>query len=463
MNNNFMKKQLTYSMESNPKRCRNKCERALTESNSNYNTRLDTGDLYEYNQHQQSRIEQENRPTFDYMTDLQKINLGYQENSPKIQDNDYVYNDSFLCSSKLKPNTQSINAKMTNMQKAQPTQSTQANRPKTLSSLTMNKINKLINENLMKKMNNNQSKMNNYSRSVFSTYSNSIPNRDPRFLFGNTLSPDRQTKYFDNRYSPNAFNGDNNNIREEQGENQEMIPENMQDKDMMGFKTIDEFNAYLKEENQKLKKTNFAYKQLIDTLFYFVNSLSHKYSFNKTFFEIAYYTEHLDELTKSLLELEKCIASSIDLTVLQRKHQEFLAQLKVTNEFQITLPIINEDELNKYKEKDLPNNHHPIYSFGDGLKEQKSVDTTNAQHVHEKDGRECMACLLGASVSQRGYSPMKFNPYKKFNSSQNMSQKRLAQSRSFSGNSSDNCRSLSNNSKGKRKSPLRKNIKVVKN
>ena len=87
MNNNFMKKQLTYSMESNPKRCRNKCEHALTESNSNYNTRLDTGDLYEYNQHQQSRIEQENRPTFDYMTDLQKINLGYQENSPKIQDN----------------------------------------------------------------------------------------------------------------------------------------------------------------------------------------------------------------------------------------------------------------------------------------------------------------------------------------------------------------------------------------
>lgn len=461
MNNNFMKKQLTYSMTSNPKRCRNKYDRALTESNSNYNSTLDSRDLYEYNQQQRSRIEQENRPTFDYMTDLQKINLEYQDNLPITQNNDYVYNDSFLCSSKVKPISQSRNANTTNVQNTLSNQQTQ-NRPKTLSSLTMNKINKMINENLMKKMNNNPSKMSNYSRTAFSAYSNSIPNKDPRFIFGNTLSPERQNKYYDKRYSPNAFKGDNNNIKEEQGENQDMTQENIQDKDMMGFKTIDEFNAYLKEENQKLKKTNFAYKQLIDTLFYFVNSLSHKYSFNKTFFEIAYYTEHLDELTKSLLELEKCIASSIDLTILQRKHQEFLAQLKVTNEFQITLPIINEDELNKYKEKDLPNRHHPIYSFGDGLKEQKSVDSTNTQHVHEKDGRECIACLLGASVSQRGYSPMKFNPYKKFNSSQNMSQKRLAQSRSFSGNSSDN-RSLSKNSRGKSKSPLRKNIKVIKN
>ena len=215
------------------------------------------------------------------------------------------------------------------------------------------------------------------------------------------------------------------------------IKTNDQEKELMSFKTIDEFNAYLKEENHKLKKTNFAYKQLIDTLFYFVNSLSHKYSYNKTFFEIAYYVEHLDELTKSLLDLDKYIANTIDLSLIEKKHQELLSSLKITNEFQLTLPIVPEE---KYKEKTLPTNkHQPIYSFG-GDEEMKSDSKDRG-----KDGKGCVACLLGASVSQRGYSPMKCNPYKKYNTNDRI----LSPSKSLS---NENSRSHSRNGHSKCKS-----------
>ena len=49
------------------------------------------------------------------------------------------------------------------------------------------------------------------------------------------------------------------------------------------------FLKFLKDENEKLKNLNNTYKQLIDSLFYFLNELSHKFSYYQELFDISYY------------------------------------------------------------------------------------------------------------------------------------------------------------------------------
>lgn len=482
---NQMNRQLTYTMESEKKRqpgsaSRNYCE---TESSGNINTRMNTCDCNCY----QSRLQNSNlkqQPTFDYLTDLQRLNLdisqmnnnnkmankslsysnstnAFNNSNRKIKNQSYINNDSFLFSKytsqipeqNIKRNDISIQEN-DSMMKTMP--NTNNSGRKTLSNLTINKINKIMNDSILKKLkcNNPQRKFNsniNNPQSIFSHYASSIPQGGSNFIHGSNLKTfNNSNSLFDSDKKisdqPIEEGIENQNNNETDNINNQSI-NNDQEKDLMSFKTIDEFNAYLKEENYKLKKTTFAYKQLIDTLFYFVNSLSHKYSYNKAFFEIAYYVEHLDELTKSLLDLDKYISNTIDLSVLEKKHQEFLSSLKITNEFQLTLPIVSEE---KYKEKTLPTNkHHPIYSFG-GDEEMKSDSKDNKG----KDGRDCVACLLGASVSQRGYSPMKCNPYKRYNTNDRI----LSPNKSLS---HENSRSHSRNGHSKGKTTPRKNLKLV--
>ena len=429
--------QLTYTMESEKKKrsepiSRNYC---ATESSGDINSRMNTCDCNCFQSRMQNSKQQ---PTFDYLTDLQRLNLdinqinnkrmssksisfsnsanAFNNSNRKNNNQSYINNDSFLFSKynnqlpepNPKRNNISIQENDYSMMKTMPNTSGR----KTLSNLTINKINKLMNESLLQKIKNSnpQRKFNsnlNNPQSIFSHYASSIPQGGSNFIHGSNLKTfNNNNSLFDSdkKLSQQPIEeGIENNQNSNENINNQSI-NNDQEKDLMSFKTIDEFNAYLKEENHKLKKTTFAYKQLIDTLFYFVNSLSHKYSYNKTFFEIAYYVEHLDELTKSLLDLDKYIANTIDLSLMEKKHQELLSSLKITNEFQLTLPIVPEE---KYKEKTLPTNkHHPIYSFG-GDEEMKSDSKDKG-----KDGKGCVACLLGASVSQRGYSPMNVIPIK---------------------------------------------------
>ena len=478
---NPMSRQLTYTMESEKKKrpehsSRNYC---TTESSGNINTRMNTCDCNCF----QSRMPNSNQqPTFDYLTDLQRLNLdinqinnnkmsnksmsfsnsknGFNNSNRKTNKQSYINNDSFLFSKynsqlpeeNVKRNNISIQENDYSLMKTMP--NTNNSGRKTLSNLTISKINKLMNESLLQKIKNSnpQRKFNtniNNPQSIFSHYASSIPQGRSNFIHGSNLKTfNNSNSLFDSdkKMSDQPIEeGIENNQNSNENINNHSI-NNDQEKELMNFKTIDEFNAYLKEENHKLKKTNFAYKQLIDTLFYFVNSLSHKYSYNKTFFEIAYYVEHLDELTKSLLDLDKYIANTIDLSLIEKKHQELLSSLKITNEFQLTLPIVPEE---KYKEKTLPTNkHQPIYSFG-GDEEMKSDSKDRG-----KDGKGCVACLLGASVSQRGYSPMKCNPYKKYSTNDRI----LSPSKSLS---NENSRSHSKNGHSKGKSTPRKNLKLV--
>ena len=114
---NPMSRQLTYTMESEKKKrpehsSRNYC---TTESSGNINTRMNTCDCNCF----QSRMPNSNQqPTFDYLTDLQRLNLdinqinnnkmsnksmsfsnsknGFNNSNRKTNKQSYINNDSFL-------------------------------------------------------------------------------------------------------------------------------------------------------------------------------------------------------------------------------------------------------------------------------------------------------------------------------------------------------------------------------
>ena len=54
---------------------------------------------------------------------------------------------------------------------------------------------------------------------------------------------------------------------------------------------------YLKKENEYLKKSNERNNQIINSLFYFINQLSQKYSPDKKVFDLSYYHSNLNNLS----------------------------------------------------------------------------------------------------------------------------------------------------------------------
>ena len=204
-----------------------------------------------------------------------------------------------------------------------------------------------------------------------------------------------------------------------------------------------EFNKYLKEENEKLKQINYTYKQLLDSFFYFMNNLSHKFSYYEKLFDISYYLNRSDDLSKTLIGLENCILSHYKkkkfdkLNNIEINKPKFIQNLKLINEISIQLPKPIEIKNNIKKVNNYINNlKKPLFSFkginnniireektdlnnkimnNNDLINSKSLNFNepnfNNKYYNLKDKSDCIACNLGCSISQRGYSQMTKNPY----------------------------------------------------
>ena len=183
-----------------------------------------------------------------------------------------------------------------------------------------------------------------------------------------------------------------------------------------------EYLEVLKEENSNLKYTNFVYKQLLDNMLFFVNSLSQKYSFTQPIYPIKYYCEHVDELTKCLLELDKCIASN-------NRELQFETKFQIVNECEMSITSSNSrnkdvtmcfrQEQND-KQRIVSNLNHSKCSMSSNNTRSLSninVSRNNSNKTISKmrlsERKDCIACLLGSGTSKRGYSPMMFKSYGK--------------------------------------------------
>lgn len=104
---------------------------------------------------------------------------------------------------------------------------------------------------------------------------------------------------------------------------------------------------YLKKENEELKKSNEKYIQLINSLFFFINQLSKKYTPDKKLFDLSYYDSKMSLLSSDLNILNQSIINQnkkIDVSISSIKNNTKKIEEKAKNK------IINlKNEKNKRK------------------------------------------------------------------------------------------------------------------
>ena len=104
---------------------------------------------------------------------------------------------------------------------------------------------------------------------------------------------------------------------------------------------------YLKKENEELKKSNEKYIQLINSLFFFINQLSKKYTPDKKLFDLSYYDSKISLLSSDLNILNQSIINQnkkIDVSISSIKNNTNKIEEKAKNK------IINlKNEKNKRK------------------------------------------------------------------------------------------------------------------
>jgi hypothetical protein len=114
----------------------------------------------------------------------------------------------------------------------------------------------------------------------------------------------------------------------------------------------------------------------------------------------------------------------------ENKQQEILAKLYITQEHSLTIHTTLNNNINNGGDGVIAINtdnnsnsnvmHKKEYTKAgtrnnNNNRKRKPITTTSTKELtltETKSSKECLACTLGASISKRGYSPMKFNPYK---------------------------------------------------
>ena len=201
---------------------------------------------------------------------------------------------------------------------------------------------------------------------------------------------------------------------------------------------------YLKKENDELKNINNNYKQTLDTLFYFLNNIFHKYRKGQgenqinNLFDLSKDINSTENLSKKLINLETLINDNDknnnkfktnSLLMMTKENSFHLPDLTKLEKFNDLIEGINEkcfsfkndddNFIERYKKdkNDINNNkirNNNIIKINPEIhKEKEFINKINNQIDNDNDKDKCVACLLGCNVSKRGYSPMRFNPNNK--------------------------------------------------
>ena len=271
------------------------------------------------------------KPTFDYIADIQHINEELlSTNTTNISSVKQLHHNTSNCSLKI-DDCSDIEGHPSSFI-MQPSSS-----PRTstlLSALTTNKLNNYFQDSLMCKLRREYAQ--NGQRTVTKTKQNCLfvkpllteETRD-RVLWGNkerlfrNNNNNTEHRVTDDTYNSYSNSNSNNHSRS----NEEAV-------------------QFTVKENKRLKCMVTTYKRLLDTLFYFINSLSHNYSFEKKFYQVDNYTNNEDALMKELLSLEKCIHNNINVSLIDNQHQELLAKLRITQEHSLTILTFNDNSPN---------------------------------------------------------------------------------------------------------------------
>ena len=192
---------------------------------------------------------------------------------------------------------------------------------------------------------------------------------------------------------------------------------------------------YLKKENEELKNTNNNYKQTLDTLFYFLNNIFHKYKKEEgenqknDIFDLSKDITSIENLSKKLINLEALINTNDrkdkikPLLIMTKENSLQLPDSTKLEKFNDLIEGINEkcfsfkedNYIERYKnDKNIFNNEiNNINKISEINTDQNINKEFVNKIINENDKDKCIACLLGCNISKRGYSPMRYNPNNK--------------------------------------------------
>ena len=145
---------------------------------------------------------------------------------------------------------------------------------------------------------------------------------------------------------------------------------------------------YLKKENEELKKSNEKYIQLINSLFFFINQLSKKYTPDKKLFDLSYYDSKISLLSSDLNILNQSIINQnkkIDVSISSIKNNTNKIEEKAKNK------IINEKKEKNKRKKNYDIFLGRTFTFGQNdntQKNNKDNNTNKKQNNKNKFNKE---------------------------------------------------------------------------
>ena len=140
---------------------------------------------------------------------------------------------------------------------------------------------------------------------------------------------------------------------------------------------------YLKKENEELKKSNEKYIQLINSLFFFINQLSKKYTPDKKLFDLSYYDSKISLLSSDLNILNQSIINQnkkIDVSISSIKNNTKKIEEKAKNK------IINEKNEKNKRKKNYDIFLGRTFTFGQNDNTQKNnIDNNTNKKQNNKN------------------------------------------------------------------------------
>ena len=283
-----------------------------------------------------------------------------------------------------------------------------------LSKLSINKYNQIKSYNLENKQKNvNDNNINNDNKEEeINELNSSDENNDE--IKNNIYNEKRKYRKIDNtkKFSSNNKNKENKENKENDMEKKgrevgkENINNNLQVSsilnDTIGDNIInknkncsninekgDDLIEFLKKENDELKKSNEKNIQIINSLFFFINQLSQKYSPDKKLFDLSHYNSNISSLSSDLNNLNEYIENQKpknEVSIKTNKISSIKTKTKEKNKNDLIKKKSNENKINKRK-NDKEVNLGKTFTFGqnDSFNKKNKENKINKNRIKDKD------------------------------------------------------------------------------
>ena len=145
----------------------------------------------------------------------------------------------------------------------------------------------------------------------------------------------------------------------------------------------------MKKENGELKKSNEKNIQIINSLFFFINQLSQKYSPDKKLFDLSHYNSNISSLSSDLNNLNEYIENQKpknEVSIKTNKISSIKTETKEKNKNDLIKKKSKENKINKRK-NDKEVNLGKTFTFGqnDSFNKKNKENKINKNRIKDKD------------------------------------------------------------------------------